>query len=221
MSYEFTPDARFIWWGPQARGVVVWAHGTGGGDGRELQPPPEVRPFNNAGFDVVRFDRYAMSDDRDRAAGWLRDGLAELRRRWGYRTVIVGGQSRGAWNALQMLQQPGLADVVIAVSPASHGAGGNSNLLAQYDDLRALVADVPQNPARLAFVQFSDDPYASDEDERERLVERLRPRLGALLTLDRPEGFSGHFAGTSPNFGHRYGGCLLHFALDPRPPNRC
>ncbi len=220
MSYNFTPDARFIWWGPQARGVLVWAHGTGGGDMGGQQPPPDVRPFNNAGYDIVRFDRYAMSDERDRAAGWLRDGLAELRRR-GYRSVIVGGQSRGAWNALQMLQQPGLADVVVAVSPASHGAGDNSDLLAQLDDLRSLVADIPANRARLAFVQFSGDPYASDEGAREQIIERLRPRLGALLTIDRPEGFSGHLAGSSLAFAERYGECLLRFALDPQPPDRC
>lgn len=220
-SYDFTPDARFFWWGPQAaRGVYVWAHGHGGADSRDVQPQPHVRPFNNVGFDVVRFDRYAMSDERDRAAGWLRDGLAQLRR-MGYRTVIVGGQSRGAWNALQMLEQPGLADVVVAVSPASHGFGGNSNLLAQLDDLRALVSDIPPSRARLAFVQFNGDPYASDEDAREALIERLRPRLGALLTLDRPEGLSGHFGGGSFSFGQRYGECLLRFALDPRPPDRC
>ena len=97
--------------------------------------------------------------------------------------MIVGGQSRGAWNALQMLQYPGLADVVIAVSPASQGAGDNSDLLAQLDDLRGVVADVAPGQTRLAFVQFSGDAYASDEAARERLIERLRPRLGALLTI--------------------------------------
>jgi hypothetical protein len=219
-SYDFTPDARFIWWGPQAaRGVYVWAHGREPG-ARGMQPPPDLRPFNNAGFDVVRFDRYAMSDYRDSAAGWLRAGLAELRRR-GYRSVIVGGQSRGAWNALQMLMQPGLADVVVAVSPASHGAGDSSDLLAQLDDLHLLIADIPDNRARLAFVQFRDDPYASDESARERLIERLRPRLGALLTIDRPAGFSGHLAGAGLTFAQRYGECLLHFALDPQPPDHC
>ena len=220
MSYSFTPDARFIWWGPQARGVLVWAHGTQGGDGGGMQPPPGLRPFNNAGYDVVRFDRYAMSDQRDRAAGWLRDGIERLRA-MGYRSVIVGGQSRGAWNALQMLRHPGLADVVIAVSPASQGAGDNSDLLAQLDDLRAMVADVAAGQSRLAFVQFSGDAYASDEAARERLIEHLRPRLGALLTIDRPPGFNGHLAGEGLDFGETYGECLLRFALSPQPPERC
>jgi len=220
-SYRFTPDPRFLWWGPQAaRGVYVWANGYGPSDLDGPQPQPHVRPFNNAGYDVVRFDRYAMSDERDRAAAWLRDALGALRR-MGYRSVIVGGQSRGAWNVLQMLQYPDLADAVIAVSPASQGEGDNSDLLAQADDLRALVAAVPPSRARLAFVQFSGDPYASDEAAREALIERLRPRLGALLTLDRPEGFSGHFGGTNAAFGQRYGECLLRFTLDPEPPGGC
>ncbi len=219
-SYDFTPDPRFIWWGPKlARGVVVWAHGRGP-DARGMQPPPGLRPFNNLGFDVVRFDRYAMSDYRDSAAGWLRSGLAALRR-WGYRFVIVGGQSRGGWNALQMLQQPGLADVVVAVSPASQGEGDSSDLLAQLDELRSLIAEIPPSRARLAFVQFSNDAYASDESARERMIERLRPRVGALLSIDRPEGFSGHFAGASLGFAERYGECLLHFAIDPQPADRC
>jgi hypothetical protein len=217
MSYSFTPDARFIWWGPQARGVLIWAHGTQGGEG---QPPPDLRPFNNAGYDVVRFDRVAMSDQRDRAAAWLRDGIKQMRA-MGYPSVIVGGQSRGGWNALQMLRYPGLADVVIAVSPASQGAGDNSDLLAQLDDLHAVIADVAPAQSRLVFVQFSGDPYASDEATRERLIERLRPRLGALLTIDRPPGFNGHLAGESLDFGEAYGECLLRFALSPRPPERC
>lgn len=81
-------------------------------DARGLQPQPHVRAFNNAGFDVVRFDRDPNADARDRAAGWLEEALLDLRRR-GYRRVIVGGQSRGGWNSLQMLAHAGLADAVV------------------------------------------------------------------------------------------------------------
>lgn len=221
-NYSLVPDERYFWRGPAAAaGVYVWAHGSGVlSDPRGAQPQAHVRAFNNAGYDVVRFDREPNADTRDRAAGWLEEGLAELRRR-GYRRIVAGGQSRGAWNGLQMLQHPGLADAVVAVSPAAHGTGGSTNLTAQYDDLRALVAAVPPSSARLAFVQFQGDTFAGDLAGRAALIERLRPRLGALLVLDRPEGLTGHQAGHSPAFAARYGACLLRFVTEAKPPGGC
>ena len=222
-NYAIVPDERFIWHGaPAARGIVVWAHGYGGPevDNRGAQPQSFLRPLNNAGYDVVRFDREPMSDTRDRAAGWLRDGLRELRR-LGYRSVIAGGLSRGAWNSLQVLDTPGLADVVIAVSPAAHGAGDSTNLTAQYDELRAILAGAPASRTRVAFVQFSDDPFIGDADRRAGLLRRAAPRFGATLLIDRPEGLSGHSAGVTALFGQRYGECLMHFALDVPAPQSC
>ncbi len=189
-------------------------------DARGLQPQPHVRAFNNAGFDVVRFDRDPNADARDRAAGWLEEALLDLRRR-GYRRIVVGGQSRGGWNSLQMLAHAGLADAVVAISPAAHGSGGSTDLTAQYDDLRRLVDAVPQASTRLAFVQFKADPYAGDLSGRKALIERLRPRLGGLLVLDQPEGFSGHFGGNATLFATRYVACLLRFVAEPTPPSGC
>jgi len=219
-NYSVDPDARYFWRGPAAAaGVYVWAHGLGGSDSRGLQPQPHVRLFNNAGYDVVRFDRDPNADqDRVRAAGWLVDTLTELRAR-GYRRVIVGGQSRGAWNALMMLATPGLADVVIAVSPAAHGSGGSTNLSAQYDDLRQLVADARPARTRVAFVQFAADPFAGDLPGRRALVERLRPSVGGLLMIDQPPGFTGHYGGNSAQFAKQFGPCLLRFATGG--PDHC
>ncbi len=228
-NYAIVPDARYFWRGPAAAaGVYVWAHGLGAlngagalADARGTQPQGHVRAFNNAGFDVVRFDREPNADrDKERAAGWLEDTLADMRRR-GYRRIVVGGQSRGGWNALQMLRTAGLADAVIAVSPAAHGSGGSTNLTAQYDDLRQLVAAVPAAPTRLAFVQFAADPFAGDLAGRRALIERLRPKLGGLLILDQPEGFSGHFGGGTWLFARGYAACLLRFVVDPRPAPGC
>lgn len=226
MNEAFVPDPRFLWFGPgRAAGVVVWGHGKGRSDEdhRGLQPPPLLRWFNAAGFDVVRFDRAPMVDDRTRAAGWLREGLATLRAR-GYGTVIVGGQSRGAWNALQMLEQPGLADAILAVSPAAHGAGASLNLPAQTDDLRAILDAAPPQRTRVAVVQFEQDPFASDADRRRALLDaRLGPKLPALLVIDRPAGLAGHGAGLTAAFGRRFGACLLGFLTGSgaAPPASC
>ena len=97
MNYGFFPDQRFLWHGPaRASGVLVWAHGTSSGasDARGAEPPPLVRPFNDAGYDVIRFDRAPYVDSQIRAAGWLRDELPALRAS-GYRRIVVAGESRG------------------------------------------------------------------------------------------------------------------------------
>lgn len=222
-NWSLVPDSRFWWHGPQAAaGVVVWMEGKGGGIGPGLQPPPLLRPFSVAGFDVMRLDREPAADDRDRAAGWLREALALLRAQ-GWRRVVVAGQSRGAWNALQVLDTPGLADAVIALSPAAQGtaggasapgeSGGGLNLPSQDDELRRVMAAIPPGPARLAVAQFAGDSFISDADTRIRLLERVRPRLGALLLIDRPEGFRGHGAGTTRGFAQAEGACLLRFVL--------
>ena len=221
-GYVFVPDVRFFWHGPQAaRGVYVWSHGKGDKDARGMQPQPHVRWFNNAGFDVVRFDRELNWDDKDRAAGWLRDGLARLRAS-GYRMVIAGGQSRGAWNSLQTLDTSGLADVVIAVSPAAHGTDSGSLILRQGPQFWTMLQDAKPAPTRVAFVQFLKDPYADDEGERmDKFRSLLAPKIGAFLAIDRPDGFEGHGAGASVSFNLSFGKCLMHFALDPGPPKSC
>ena len=226
-DYSFVPDARYVWRGPQsAAGVFVWSNGKAGDmDFRGVEPAPWVRAFNLAGYDVVRFDRDPTDDqDTDRAARWLRRGLRAVRA-MGYRSVVAGGQSRGAWNSLQMLDARGLADAVIAVSPAAQGTAGGGNLFAQDDDLRRILADAPASATRLAVVQFQGDLFMADAGQRKRMVEAMRDRLGGLLFLDRPAGFSGHFAAQSFEFEERYGACLVRFvtapAAGPGAPDGC
>ena len=221
-NYSFEPDRRFLWHGPAAaRGVVVWSHGHAANqDSRGQQPPPFIRAFNNAGFDIVRFDRVTEVDTPARAAGWLRDELPVLRRS-GYRLIVAAGQSRGGWTSLQMLDTAGLADVVIATSPAAHGSGASTNLGAQDDDLRQIVADAGPSHTRVAFVQFTGDPFMSDGDARVRLMQALAPKSGGLLLIDRPPGLSGHFGAAGIAFARRFAACLLRFATEATPPAAC
>jgi hypothetical protein len=224
-GYNFTADNRYVWSGPaRARGVYVWAHGYGGStvDARGMQPQAHVRTFNNVGFDVVRFDRDPIYDgDRDRMAANLEAGLQALRRQ-GYRMVIAGGQSRGAWNSLQTLSTPGVADVVIAVSPAAHGTDAGNMVLRQETDLWQLMHDAHAPETRVAIVQFDQDPYSAKPERRVALVEsQLRPRVGPVLVIDRPSGLTGHGAGANVAFAQGYADCLLHFALDTTPRSAC
>ena len=221
-DHEFTADDRFLWWGPErAEGVLVWGHGRRGvTDSRGAQPQSWTRRFNNAGYDIWRFDRDPATDTTRRAAGWLRDGLAELRRR-GYSRVIVAGQSRGGWNALMVLDTPGLADAVIAIAPAAHGDAGDSLQARQIADLRALVEATRAATARLAVANFRDDPFDHAPEERSVILRGFAPRLAAFLLIDRPEGLTGHGAGARTEFNDRFGACLLRFGTATTPPVTC
>ena len=223
-SHETVPDARFLWWGPaQARGVLVFAHGRGPGgtDSRGGQPQGWTRHFNNAGYDVWRFDRHPNADDAVRAAGWLRADLAELRRR-GYRHIVMAGQSRGGWNTLMVLDTPGLADVHIAIAPAAHGDLGSASHGRQLDDLRNIIAAAAGAPrARIAIANFREDNFDAEPERRGALFRELGTRAGAFLFLDRPEQPTGHGAGGSSTFNDRFGPCLLRFATAPQPPASC
>ncbi|MBV1797477.1 alpha/beta fold hydrolase [Siccirubricoccus sp. G192] len=226
IGWTLVPDGRFLWQGPEAaRGAYVWAHGraAGGQDSRGSQPQPHVRVFNNAGYDVLRFDRDPLTDETDDAAAWLQGALKSLRAR-GYRRVVVGGQSRGAWNALQALAEPGLVDGVVAVAPAAHGATGSPAWAWALSDLRQVVEAARSPAARVAIAAFRGDEFDPDPEGRARIFRSLAapaatPRVGGLLFLDRPAEVQGHGGGADARFTLRYGHCLLDFV--ERRVERC
>jgi hypothetical protein len=218
------PDPRFLWWGPErARGVLVWAHGrdADGADSRGSQPQAWVRHFNNAGYDVWRFDRAPATDFTRPAGIWLRQDLAELRRR-GYQRVLAAGQSRGGWNALQVLDTAGLADAAIAIAPAALANLEAPAQAQQIAALRALVgAATGAAGARVAVVNFRADPFDGLPEERAATLRGLADRAGAFLLIDRPDGIEGHGAGHSRAFTERFGACLFLFATAEAPPAAC
>jgi len=220
---DLAPDQRFLWYGPkQARGILVFGHGYGGAaqDARMTQPPAWTRVFNNNGYDVVRFARDpAWDGQRDLVAQWLRTGLAELRKA-GWKHIVVAGQSRGSYNAFQVLDTPGLADVVISGAAAAYGQGpGNNRTLA---DLWTMFGAAASPLTRVAFIQFDGDDFNPDPAARTVLInDRLKPRVGPILMIDRPKGFTGHGAQTNRAFVDHFGGCLWRFATDPSPPSAC
>ena len=219
-GWEFVPDQRYFWHGPaKARGVYVFGHGKasdaqGNRDSRGIQPHSYVRYFNNNGFDVVRFDRAPATDLTDRAADWLREGLRKIRAQ-GYRMVIVGGQSRGAWNSLQILDTPNLADAVIAVSAATNGTDAGLQAGRGMAEIYRIFSRAHAPTTRVAIAQFRDDPYEHEPDKRLSLAdELLRPQVASLLTVNQPEGITGHFGGYSQTFGERYAVKLYRFAVE-------
>jgi hypothetical protein len=221
---ETVPDPRFLWWGPEAaRGVVLWAHGRGEGgtDSRGNQPQAWLRHFNNAGFDVWRFDRDPATDFTQRAAAWMRADLLALRGH-GYRRIIAAGQSRGGWNALQALDTPGLAEVHIAIAPAALASMDEAGQDRQIAGLRTLLAAAAgAGTARVAVANFHGDPFDGRPEDRAALLRSLESRAAAFLLIDRPEGIAGHGGGASRAFNDRFGACLLRFAIASEPPRHC
>ncbi|HEV7264327.1 MAG TPA: hypothetical protein VGN83_05345 [Falsiroseomonas sp.] len=213
-GWSLSPDQRFLWQGPErARGVYLWAHGRspGGTDSRGSQPQPHVRAFNNAGYDVIRLDRDPVTDETEAGAGWMRQALQDLRRR-GYARVVAGGQSRGAWNALQALEEPGLADAVIAIAPAAHGPRGSPAHAWALDDLRRIVVSARSPQARVVVANFAGDEFDPDPTARASILGVLAGRTAGLLMLDRPPGIRGHGGGAHWRFTNGYARCLLDFA---------
>lgn len=220
---EFVPDNRFFWYGPEtAKGIVVFAHRYSGNDidERMAQSPGWTRVFNNNGYDVARFARDRIWDgQRDEVAKWLRTGLAEIRKR-GWHHIVVVGQSRGAYTAMQALDTPGLADVVIAGAPAAYGGAAGNNLT--LPDIWTMFGQAAAPLTRVAILQFDGDINTPDPGYRTNLInDRLRPRVGALLLIDRPPEISGEGGQFQPAFNNRFAGCLWRFATDPTPPSAC
>ena len=142
----------------------------------------------------------------DWARDWLRQGLTDLRRQ-GYRVVVSAGQSRGANDALFMLDYPGLADVVIAFSPGGYGDAFPA-------EFSRAVHEAATPSARVVFAQFEHDPFGGDLAGRVELLRNtLRPAVAGLLLIDRPPGFDGHYGGVSAEFGIQFGDCIYRFAI--------
>ncbi len=226
-KYAIVVDASFTQRGPRAaRGVIVWGHGLDGQrrDLRGNPTQPYLRALNEAGFDIMRFERAPEWDGNTRLddiVGFLRESLAGLRQ-GGWKSVISAGQSRGGINSLLLLKSPGVVDAILAVSPALAGTDGGQVATRGEVQFYTMLSDIPHQSTRVMFTQFVADPFAGDEDKRSsRLREMLAPQVGAFLLIDRPDGISGHGGGNTTEFARRFGDCIAHFVIDTEPATKC
>ncbi len=211
--------------GPQAaRGVVIWSHGYGGPE-RDLRATPTpgfVSILNDAGWDVLRFDRNPAEDALYTSLPRLADGLQAVRAA-GYRRIILGGQSRGGWQAIMAASaRPDWVDAVIATAPAAHGEASRANsLVSGLEDFRRLLAGLPAGGPRLAVAVFDGDDFDPDPEARAKLLDDAsRTRRAPVLALW-PSGpqpaapIRGHGGGTDWRFTALYGACLLTLVEAP------
>ncbi|MBK1659477.1 alpha/beta hydrolase [Paracraurococcus ruber] len=207
--------------GPEAaRGALVWGHGYGGTDrdNRSVPTPAFVSLLNDNGWDVLRFDRHPGDDALYASLPRLVGGLPALRAA-GYRRILLGGQSRGGWQAIMAAsERPDLVDAVIATAPAAHGEWQRGNALgAALDDFRRLLAGLPEGP-RLAVALFEGDDYDPDPERRAALLEaRALERRAPTLALWPQAPPRGHAGGSDLRFTLAYAGCLLSLVQAPDP----
>lgn len=202
-----------------ARGVIVWGHGYGGPDrdNRNRPIPGLVAVLNDAGWDVLRFDRHPGDDALTASLPRLIAGLPALREA-GYRQVILAGQSRGGWQAIMAAaDQPALVQAVIATAPAAHGeAHRPNNHAVALDDFRRLLGGLPAEMPRLLVGLFDGDDYDPDPERRAaRLEEVARERGAPTLALWPQQGIRGHHGAYDWRFTRFYGGCVVTLVQAP------
>jgi pimeloyl-ACP methyl ester carboxylesterase len=205
------PSPAFSPAGPeQARGALVWLHGSYDSDTQPIPPVQDwVVRLARRGYDVWRFDRTPGQDPLAAGGEALLRGVAALRQ-GGYRRVIVAGQSRGAFIALAALAHPELVDALAAISPAAHGTRPERRAQAMSDFQERL--DAARGPMRFALVQLDDDPFDPDADGRAALARETATRAGlSLLLIDRPPAPRGHMGSYEPEFDAIFGACLARF----------
>lgn len=210
------PSAAFTPLGPeQARGVLVWLHGSSDTDTQPSPPEPAwVRRAADRGYDIWRFDRTPGHDPLAAGAEILARGLAALRQ-GGYRRVIVAGHSRGAWIALSALAQPGLVDGVAAFSPAAHGASAARREQALADFSALVHAAVHAPDTRVVYASFGDDPLDPGPEARLAMMRDVAEHRGLkLLPIVQPKEPNSHMGVYEKKFDQLFGALVMRF-LDP------
>lgn len=206
--------------GPQgAEGVVIWSHGYGGPtlDQRRRSAPGVLAQLNDAGWDVMRFDRDPADDLLPAATATLRRGLPLLREA-GYRRIVLAGQSRGAWQSILIAaERPELVHAVLAFAPAAHGETNGRNILVEgLGDFRRLLAGLPPDGPRLAVAVFIEDPFDPNPAARAAMVAELaEQRTAPTLALFPEPPIRGHGGVQNWRFTRGQGPCLVTLVQAP------
>jgi pimeloyl-ACP methyl ester carboxylesterase len=206
---EFVHAPGFPYNGPEkASGVLIWVPGTYGKDQSGAPDPPDfVGREAAAGMDIWCFNRDRGDDPLDRGAGLLAREIQTLRD-LGYHRVIVSGHSRGAWIALTVLAHRGLADAVVAFSPAAHGRQDDRKARAMAD-WTALWDAAVNTGTHVVLVQLLDDPW---DPEPPRRLAIARAKFGDnLLSIFLPPEPRGHAGVYEPAFDEHFGARIAGF----------
>jgi pimeloyl-ACP methyl ester carboxylesterase len=217
-----------------AKGVIYLIHGYA-----RLTPIIDdydgVQPFviglNRQGWDVIGAKvpnraSGALATDLIGAIGPGLPARADALRKQGYKRVVFGGQSWGAWLALVATTRHRMkADGLILIAPATYGARNNKdgrpnpNYERNKSEFLPLIA-ADSTPSIVVF--FKDDDY--DPGGRGAFTQSTFDKRGVPhILIDGPQGLVGHGASWFPLFDYAFGDCFATFLAAPatttcRPP---
>jgi dienelactone hydrolase len=153
-----------------------------------------------------------------RAAAFLKNRVTELKAQ-GYKRVIVGGQSWGAWVSLIAASQnsAGAIDGLLMAAPGRYrgavvNGAPNPKFIKNKTEFLELLQTVSVPTALLAFKNDPIDPGGRSA-EAERV---LTTNQVAHLIIDQPAKYTGHGVAWYPMFDFEYGGCIGSFLKKAR-----
>jgi len=209
-----------------AKGVIYLIHGYD-----RLKPSIDdyvgVQPFviglNRQGWDVIGAkvpyrSSGAKATDLIDAIGPGLPARADALRKQGYKRVVFGGQSWGAWLALVATTRYRMkADGLILIAPATYGARNNKdgqpnpNYARNKSEFLPLI-DGDSTPSIVVFFKDDDyDPGGRGEFTQSTFDKRAVPHI----LIDKPAGLVGHGASWFPLFDYAFGDCFATFLAAP------
>lgn len=210
-AFTFYQPPDYPHLGPEhARGAFVWLHGSYDSSLPKPPVPSWANRMVKLGYDIFRFDRDPDRSGLQAIALPLVDRLGSLRSK-GYRRVVVAAHSSGARIETIVLAEPGAADAVALISPASHGPNPaqRAKAMADWAGVTSAAAAVGM---RVALVQMRDDPLDLDPPETLRLTRDACLRVGMkFLSIYQPASPTGHMSVYDPDFDPKLGEQLATF----------
>ncbi len=200
-------------------------------------PPYFLKTLNDNGWDVVeaKFPRRLETVGRAwlTARGYaltIARRVKELRAQ-GYRRVVVGGHSLGAWSTL-LAEREGIlkAEALLINAPAAFDCNspdpdtGRSrpSFILNATEFALLASQIKTPTVVMLFDGDEFDPGGRGAAAESALTQQGVPHI----VIGYPPGFSGHFAGWLPFFDFAYGACVAAFLEAPQsracwlPPRR-
>jgi hypothetical protein len=219
----------------QAKGVVYFVAGYSPGrpmiDGFRMVPY-FLKSMADDGWDVVRAK---LPSDLvgpmlgvayvGRGAQTIRERAAELKAQ-GYKRVVAGGHSWGAWAAMLAAGNGGAIDAVVLSAPNTFGPRLNLVNGAPNPNFPKIVSEFA--PALAAdkiptvLILPDDNVWDADPAARGQIAEQYfaQARIPHLV-IAKPPGFFGHYAGWLPVFDYAYGACVRAFLANPTASPTC